>query len=817
MHSFLQDLKYAGRMLLRNKGFAAIAILTLALGIGATTSIFSVIYSVLLRPLPYSKSSQIVRLWERDSSGNEMNFADPNFADIRAQSHSLNGVAEYKSWVETVSAGRESLQIVAAPVSQDFFKVMGVQPVLGRAFSALEQQYGAAPAAIVSHAFWRNHLGGQKDLSSLKLVLEDHSFSIVGVMPPNFDFPDGAEIWIPREIFESLPSRTAHNWKVIARLKDGVALTHARQELSLIGKRIKEQNGADVEMTDTAVATLQSATTRSVRPGLLVLLGSVGFLLLIACANVANLMLAQASTRERELAIRAALGANRSRLVRQFLTEGLALTLLGGGLGVFSATWGVKALIALAPKSVPRLGDVSIDWAVLMFALGLTLAVAAGLGIFSALRATSGEFQRAASEGGQRLAGTRRGSRLGPFLITGQIGAAFILLIGAGLLGRSLLRVLSVNPGFRTERIATLDLAFPPVHDEADKVRRVAFLNELFARLRALPGIVEVGGTACLPLTDSGADGTFVVMSPGEPLPKTMTALEKLFQSPGRTGQAEYCATSGGYFQALGIPVLRGRLFDQRDTLEAPHVALISESLARQRWPGQDPLGRQIEFGNMDGDTRLLTIVGIVGDVRANSLEIPPSPTIYVSYSQRPQSTQNFTVVMRSAGDTLSVFPAALDVTRKLDPGLPPRLGTFVQVFSSSLVSRRFSLILIGIFSWTALLLAAAGIYGVTAYSVSRRTREFGVRMVLGARRMDILRMVLSRGAVTTAIGCAIGILGTLVLTRLIQAFLFGVSAFDPLTYLLVGALLAATGLLACYLPAKKATGVDPMVALRYE
>jgi len=817
MRSFLQDLRYAARMLAKSPAFTTVAVLTLALGIGATASIFSVIYGVLLKPLPYPKASQIVRLWEQDASGHRMNFADPNFEELRAQNRTLQGAAEYGADVVSVTAGREGTRTMVAAVSKDFFGVMGVSPHLGRSFLPDEQVFGAQPAAVVGYGYWKNHLGGETKLSSLKFVVEGHPVSVIGVMPPGFNFPDGSEIWVPRELYERLPSRTAHNWKAVARLKDGVALPRAQQELSVIGARIREENRPDVDLTTFAAATLKNATTGNVRPALLVLLGSVGFLLLIACANVANLMLAQASARQRELAIRTALGADRQRLVRQFLTESLTLTSLGGGLGILSAEWGVNALVAFAPKNVPRLQEVQVDWAVLLFALGLIGAVAVVLGIFSAHRATSEEASRGMADGGPKQAGSLRGGRLGPFLVTGQVGATFLLLIGAGLLGRSLLHVLSVEPGFRTERIATLDLSFPPVNTESDKVKRVEFLNELFAQLRALPGMVEVGGTACLPLRGSAADGTFVVMNPGEPLPKTMGDLEKLFHSAARTGHAEYCATSGSYFHALGIPVVRGRLFDDRDTFDSPHVALVSESLAQQKWPGQDPLGKQIEFGNMDGDLRLLTIVGVVGDVHTDSLEIPPSPTIYVSYSQRPQSARNFTVVMRSETDTAMLFPAALGVMRDLDPDLPPRLGTFVQVFSSSVASRRFSVILVAVFSLTALLLASAGIYGVTAYSVSRRTREFGVRMALGAGRKDIFGMILSQGAVTTLLGCLGGAAGALMLTRVIRAFLFEVSPLDPVTYGAVGILLSVTTVLACYMPARRATRVDPMVALRYE
>jgi len=570
-------------------------------------------------------------------------------------------------------------------------------------------------------------------------------------------------------------------------------------------------------MTDVAVSPLRDALTHEVRPALLTLLGAVGFLLLVACANVANLLLAQAAARGKELSIRAALGAGRGRLVRQFLTEAFLLSVAGGGLGVIAAFWGVDTLVALAPPNLPRLQDVSINLPVLLFALAVSVLVAAGLGISTALRAAPGNLQGALVERGQGHAGTPRSQRLGRLIVAGQLAITLVLLVGAGLLARSLLRVLSVDPGFRTEHILTMDLALPGAYEEAAKVPRVQFLNALFAQLRTIPGVQEVGGTGRLPLTPFLSNGTYIVMNPNERLPSLSQELEQLFHDPTRTGYAEYCPASEGYFRALGIPLLRGRLFDDRDTLEAPHVALVSQSLARQKWPKQDPLGQTIEFGNMDGDLRLLTVVGVVGDVREETLEAPAPPTIYVNYRQRPQATFRWTVVLRTDVAPAAVLRAAQEIVRKLDPNIPPSSGTFTQVVSASLKARRFNLTLVGVFALAALLLAVAGIYGVTAYSVARRTHELGVRMALGARAGDVLRLVLGQGLLTVAAGVAVGTGGSFVLTRAIQSLLFGVGASDPVTFAGVALLLTLVALLATYVPARRASRLDPMAALRHE
>jgi predicted permease len=819
VENLLRDLRFAARMLRKNPGFTAVAVLVMALGIGASTAIFSVVYGVLLRPLPYPKPDQIIQLWEVDAKGTRMNFTEPNFFDARSGSQTLEGLAECNAGAFTITGGAEPTRTAVGVVSRDFFKVMGVAPLLGHAFSPEDQREGAEPVMLVSHGYWTQHLGGSQEFSKLKVVADHKVFSIIGVMPDGFRFPDNAELWVPREIYPpDNQSRTAHNWRVFGRVRDGVGLSQARSELTALARRLKQQYGQDIDMSDAAAERLRDAMTGTVRSALLLLLGAVGFLLMVACANVANLVLAQTARRERELAIRAAMGAERRRLVWQFLMESVLLCAISGVIGVLAARWGVDALVALAPKNLPRLDSVSLNFPVLLFAVALCIFLAVSLGVFAAVRATLGDLREALGDGGREQAGGQRAQRFGRTIVAGQLAITLILLVGAGLLGRSLMRVLSIDPGFRTEHVISIDVAFAShMETDTEKALHVSRLNELFNHLRAIPGVEAVGGASDLPLASEFlANGTFLVLSPGQ-LPARMEDFERLTHDPSITGYADYSAASEGYFRVLAIPLLRGRLFDERDVMSAPHVALINEALARARWPNEEPLGKTIEFGNMDGDLRLLTIVGVVGDARNSSLEASPRPTVYVNYRQRPQSAERVAVVMRSGLPPSGIISAAREVVRNIDPDVPPRFRTLGEVFSSSLATRRFNLILVVAFAGTALLLAVAGTYGVMAYSVTRRTREIGVRMAIGAAAGDVLRLVLGQGMWTTGIGVAIGIGGALALTRTMQSLLFGVSPTDPLTVGGVTLLLASVSLLACYIPARRATRVDPIVALRYE
>ncbi len=816
VRSVLSDCRYGLRQLRKNPGASAVMVFTLALAIGATTAIFSVVYGVLLRPLPYPDSSRIMAVFEVNSAGRWARLADPNFDDFRDQNRSFQAMAKYHGIIASVSGAAQPTRTAAASVSPGFLKVFGIQPIIGRDFVASDSKKGAAPVVLVSYGYWRQYLGSVPDLSQAHLKIDDAVFSVVGVLPDGFHFPQDVSLWLPADLGGENPSRTSHNYNAVGRLRDGVSVAQANANISTIARRIhdtsSEQN--DYLLKDGIVVSLQESITGKARSPLLILLGAVGFLLLVACANVANVLLAQASVRDRELAIRRALGAGRRRLIRQFLTETFLLSLLGGILGVLGALGGVVGLVALAPANLPRLDSVSISNPVLGFAFLLSTAVATGIGAFTAARATSGDPRKGLVEGGRGQAGSQSGQRVGRVIVAGQIAITLVLVVGAGLLGRSLMKVLEVNPGFRVDKIVTMDVSLPQVEDPQAKAGQAIFFSNLIDRLQQTPGVRKVGATSGLPMDGGLAEGMFLLMTQNE-VPKNMDGFGAMFQQKERIGNADFCVATDGYFQALGIPLIRGRIFDQRDGANSPHVAVISESLARDRWPNQDPLGRTIEFGNMDGDLRLLTIVGIVGDTHEYGLDAPPRPTVYVNLFQRPRAAM--TITMLSDAGTPSVTSTARGILQDLNPEIPARFRTFSQVYSASLGSRKFNVILIGFFGITALLLATAGVFGVMAYSVSRRTREIGVRVALGARSGDVLRMILGQGMRTILMGVAIGILGSLALTRTVESLLFGVTATDPLTFGGATVLLVGIALLACYIPARRATRVDPMVALRSE
>jgi putative ABC transport system permease protein len=815
----LNDCRYAIRMLCKSPGFTAVAVLTLALGIGATTAIFSVAYGVLLGPLPYSEPNRIMAIFEVNSKGTWSHLADPNFDDFRDQNHTFQAIAKYNYSMVSISGASQPTRTPVAGVTPDFFKVLGVQPIIGRDFSVDDNKKGAAPVALASYGYWRQYLESSPDLSPWHLKIGNALFSVIGVLPAGFQFPADVGLWLAADLDGENPSRTSHNYYAIGRLRDGVTVDQAHADISAIARRIRATSSeqSDYLLKDAAVVPLRDSITGEARGPLLVLLGAVGFLLLVACANVTNLLLAQASVRERELAIRSALGAARGRLIRQFLSEALLLSLVGGGLGVLGAFWGVVGLVGLAPENLSRLDSVSISIPVLVFAFLLSIAVAAGLGAFTAARATSGDPREGLVEGGRRQTGSQSSQRIGQAIVAVQIAITLVLVIGAGLLGRSLMKVLDVNPGFRVDKIITMDVSLPWVGGDNAKARagQAIFFSSLIDRLKQTPGMRKVGATSGLPLVGGGLpDGMFLLMTQDE-IPKNLDGFDSLFRQKERIGKADFCVATDGYFQVLGIPLIRGRIFDEHDGADSPHVALISESLARDRWRGQDPLGHTIEFGNMDGDVRLLTIVGIVGDIHEYGLDVPPRPTVYVNLFQRPRSA--ITITMLIDADAQWVTSAARGILQELNPEIPPKFRTFSQVYSASLGSRRFNLILVGFFGIAALLLATAGVFGVMAYSVNRRTREIGVRVALGASSRDVLRMILGQGLRTTFIGVAIGLAGSLALTRMLESLLFGVTATDPLTFAGVVLLIVAVALLACYLPARRATKVDPMVALRYE
>ena len=826
MDTFIKDIRVGIRSLLKRPSFTCIAILTLALGIGASTAIFSVVDGVLLRPLPYPNAEQLVQLREVGARGGRIAFAEPNFVDLRARSHTFTGVAQYGGSLITVNGGSEPVRALTYEVSADFFNVIGVTPLVGRAFSTDETRAGGAPVAIVSYGFWQRVLGAKPALSGTTLRSMDKKVEVIGVMPQGLGFPQSAEIWVPREMFPEEVSRSAHNWSVIARMRPDVSEEQARAEVSAIGKQLKQENGKDMDAVDFTLIPQQEYMVGNVRRPLIMILVAVVFLLLVACVNVANLMLAQATTRQRDFAVRTALGATRFRLAQHFITENLLLVLAAGALGITISFWGVKLLLSLNQQSLPRMSEIGVDTRTIVFTLGLCVLIATVLGIVPLVRVSVKDLERTLRETGTGARGFA-GSHLRSLLVVAQMALTLVLMIGAGLLVRSFYRLVRIDPGFRTENAVAMSLSVPSsptdekrykqfmqsyrrlleqgiapdadVQLSADEDRQRLFQNQLLERLSSIPGMVAAGVINELPLAGDTPNGTFLIDN-----------------NPAKKGNADYRLASSGYFAALSIPLLRGRMFDASDSPTSPHAAVISQSLAQRYWPNEDPIGQTIQFGNMDSDLRLLHVVGVVGDVRGYALDQPPAPTVYGNALQRLPSS-SYTVVARGQSEASSLVPAMREVVRGIDPQLPLKFRTLDEIFSSSLDRQRFSLVIFGVFGVVALLLAAMGIYGVTSYTVAQRTQEIGIRMALGAQMQDVLKLVLSSAMTLVLIGAVLGLVGAYAATRVMSSLLFGVAPTDLATFVAVPLLLFVVALVASLIPARRATKVDPLVALRYE
>ncbi|MEN3335203.1 MAG: hypothetical protein V7641_4568 [Blastocatellia bacterium] len=817
MLTIWQDLKSAARRLRARLGFAFAAILSLALGIGASTIIISIVDGVLLRPLPYPDPERIVQLKELSERNTQMPVTEPNFLDVRTGNHSLEALAQYAGGVMTVTGGAEPVRAGTYAVSEDFFKAFSVQPVIGRVFAAEENKSGGV--AVVSYGFWQRLLGAKNDLSSARLNILDQSFAVIGVMPAGFQFPSDAEVWIPSSIFPPNTSRTAHNWEVIGRLRAGASLEQARADVSSIAQQFKSQFGDDVDAVDMALVPLRDYLVGDARPVLLVMLAAVGLLLLIACANVANMLLAQATARSKEFAIRRALGASRFRLAQQFVTESTLLALVASLLGVLLAVWGVDALLSLNQDALPRAGEITINARVLGFTLALAFVVAITVGLVPVLRFSGTDLHAGLKEAGRGSSAHAATNRLRSALVVAQVALTLVLLVGAGLLGKSFLRVLQIDPGFRSDNAVAMNISLP----YTDLQQVAQFHEHLLEHINQIPGVSVAGGISNLPMTGGGPDGTFLIVNSADPTEAQVAATDfkyymALKQNPAtRAGHAEYRVASADYFAAMGIPLLSGRTFDQTDTANSAHVALISQSLARQYFADEDPLGKRIQFGNMDGDLHTLHVVGVVGDVREYGLAAKARPMLYADYLQRPGKAGDFTLVARSNATAATLIPAMRSAVEELSRDVPMKFRTVAQIFSSSLSERRFNLVVLGVFAVVALMLAVTGIYGVMSYVVTQRTQEIGIRMALGATVTDILKLTLLRGFKLVVAGLVIGIAGALGLTRLLSSLLFSISATDPLTFAGVGIMLAAVALIACYIPARRATRVDPMIALRYE
>jgi putative ABC transport system permease protein len=805
MTTLLQDVRYAIRMLRKNPGFTAVAVLTLALGIGANTAIFGVVNAALLRPLPYPEGNRLVLIFETEPSGPGDLFpaTAPDFEDWGKQNRVFEGLAAATPAGASLTGVSEPLQLTGWDVSPEIFPLLGVPPLLGRTFTADEA--GNGRVIVLSYGLWQRAFGGERSIVGGKITLDGETCDVVGVMPPAFKFPavwmDRAEFWRPINFTEPAwkKERGNHWFWVLGRMKAGVTLEQAGAEMETISNRLVQQYPITNTGVIAKVVSLHEQLTKNLKPALLVLFAAVGFLLLIACVNVANLLLTKAAGRQREIAIRLAIGSSRIRLIRQLLTESVLLFLFGGVAGLLVDRWALHALLRAAPKSyVPATMDVRLDAGVFLFTFlvaGLTGILA---GLVPALYASKPDLQDMLKEGSRNVASPHQRSR--HVLTVGEIALALMMLIGAGLTIRSLVRLLGVQAGFDPENVLTARIALPQSRYAKDD-QKESFYERLQERVQTLPGARSASFVASLPL-QGGSNGTLIVE--GQPEAKNM------WSSP----LVEWNMVLPGYFRTLRIPLLKGRDFSAQDTEDKPPIAIINATMAKLFWPDQDAVGKR--FSQDKQKPKWITVVGVVGDVRQRDLAQPPAPEAFFPVSQR--SRNSIVIVVRTAGRPLDQLNAVTGAVHELDRQLPvfqPRELT--QILSQSSGHQRFVALLLGLFALLALLLASVGIYGVIAYSVTQRGHEIGIRMALGARRRDVLKMVVGQGAKLTLLGVGIGVVGALVLTRFLASLLYGVKATDPLTFIAVSLGMAGVALLACYIPARRATKVDPMVALRYE
>jgi putative ABC transport system permease protein len=811
MEALLQDFRYAARTLRKAPGFTALVVLTLALGIGANSAIFSVVDGVLLRSLPFAEPERLVMFGttRHDEEPQAGTLSPPDFMSLRENTRAFADVVAFTSGGGALTGGGEPEHIEVVWVSAGFFELLGAQPALGRGFLPEENQPGNTEVAVLSHQLWQQSFGADPGIVGATVTVNGITRTVVGVAPPGFSFPENRPLWAPLPYSESFSSETAQNRRaqylsVLGRIRPGTTLEQARAEVSTLAARLEQEFPETNTGIRLAVLPLHEVMVGKVRTPLLILLGAVGLVLLIACANVANLLLARAAARQGEMAVRAALGAERGRLVRQLLTESLLLGLLGGVLGLLLASWGTALLTTLQPEGIPRLENIAVDGTVVAFTAAVALLTSLLFGLVPALQATRTDLAAMLKEGGRGALPGRQGQRTRSLLVVAEMALAVMLLIGAGLLLRSFLELQRVDPGFRPEQTLAVDLSLPS-RNYPEEHQRVAFYQALLERLRALPGVHEVGAVSILPMANGRMAITFDVEG-REPAP------------PGEEPVLEVRVATPGYFGAVGIPLRRGRVFTDADHTAAPQAVLLNETAAQRYFPGEDPIGRRILLGWTPTEGRHAggEVVGIVGDVRQLGPGEDFLPEVYLPHAQVPQV--GMSVVLRAAADPLALAGAIRAEVRAVDPNLPiSSLRTLDQVVSRAVAQPRFYMLLLSIFAVVALVLAAIGIFGVMAYMVAQRTREIGIRIALGAEPSAVRHMVVGRALRLTIGGVVIGGLGALALTRVLESLLYGVSTTDPLTFVAVGILLSGVALLASYLPARRATHVDPMIALRAE
>jgi putative ABC transport system permease protein len=802
-----QDLRYGLRMLRKHPGFSLVAVLTLALGIGANTAIFSVASAVLLRSLPYQEPERLVhpvsvkpaQSIERGS----IPYAD--FADWRDESNLFERIAIYQRATPTITDGDEPERVTGVTVSEGYFDLMKVGPILGRAFRPEDHKPGAEPVVIIGQGLWQRRYGSASDIVGRTIRLGGAPYTIVGVVAQDSVWPAASDLWVPIN-FGANPSadlarRDNMVYQAVARLKMGVTLAQAKAQVAVMAERIAQQYPEARRGWSMNVIPLQDYIVGpQLSQAILVLLGAVVFMLLIACANVANLLLARAATREREIAIRTALGARRFRIMRQLLTESLLLAALGGTLGLALGSLGLKALIAAAPDGIPRLETISIDGRVLGFTLLTTLATALFFGLLPALNVSKTGQSESLKEGARGASGSRQTRRLRNLLVAAEIAISIVLLIGAGLMSKSFIRLQNADPGVNVNNVLTFRLALPRTkYPQAENV--ADFYRRLEERLRAMPGVEGVATTSKIPIGGTGFGLGRVFLREGQPEPPASTDFP-----------AQWNVITPAYFKTIGIPLIKGRYFTEQDKSDSNQVIIISQNMARRLFPNEDPLGKRIR--SWRDENKLREIIGVVGDVRYFGLEDDQRSLIYVPHAQDTWSSMM--VAVRTSADPLSVVGAVRREVKALEPILAVgNIATMTSVRDNSLAESRFNALLLVIFAIVAMMLAAIGIYGVMAYSVTQRTREIGIRLALGAERRDVINLVLGQGVRLTLIGVTIGLLGAVAATRALTGLLYGVSTTDPATFIVISLFIAVVALIACYVPARRATQVDPLVALR--
>lgn len=812
MSTLVQDLRYAFRMLAKSPGFTAVAILTLAIGVGANSAIFSVINGVLLKPLPYPAPQQLVTVWGRFTGiglPNDRNwFSVPEFHDLQELNRSFSEAAAMTDASFNITAGGSPERVEGAAVSPSLFTLLGINAVAGRVFLPEEAQPGRDQVVLLGHGLWERRFGGDPSVVGRTLVVNGNPTKVVGVLPAGFAYPENAEMWQPLAFTAddlNPNNRGNHGYLVLARIKPELTVEQARVDMQLVSKAIIERNlSYPYQRFNFALVLvpLLEDTVGDVKTALWVLTGAVGFVLLIACVNVASLLLARASAREREIAIRTALGAGRAQILRQLLTESILLAILGGATGLLLAPMALHGILQLGSVTLPRVSEVRIDARVLLFTMGITLGTGILFGLAPALQASRRTPFEDLKEGGRGGTPSGASNRARRVLVVSEVALSVVLLVGAGLLMRSFLRVLGVDPGFHADRILTMRVSLPQEkYSKPEQVR--AFYAEATRRIERLPGVKAAGATAALPLSGLGGSGTTTVDTQDVPADQT-------------TPETDWRPVTPGYFQAMGIPLVRGRYFGDSDSETSAPVAIVDDTFARTYWPNEDPVGKRVKRGGRQSTAPWMTIAGVVGHVHYRALEAPSRVQLYWPEAQRPYNTMSLAI--RTEQEPLTLALAVEQEIRAIDPDQPVYQVRSMQQLKSEWVSRRFlALLLVALFAGVALVLAAVGIYGVMAHTVTLRVHEIGIRMTLGASHTEVLRMILAQGAGLTGVGLCIGVFAAIALTRLMKSLLYGTSATDPLTFLGVVFVLASIALLACYIPARRATRVDPLVALRYE